>query len=189
MKDKRKLILRIAEKIISKKGYSETTIDEITKRAKIGKGTFYLYFKNKEELFFSIINENLENLVEKIKREVEKIEDFFEKLKKGIEIYLLYHEKNYYLFKILIQEKPLLKSKKFEDLWKEFFEKWDFIKRSFEKQIKKGEIKNFEVNDIICSLIGILHGHIHNWILSGRKYNLCEKRDIIYEIITNGIRR
>ncbi len=190
MKNKRELILKIGEKIISEKGYSKTTIEEITKKAKIGKGTFYIYFKDKRDLFFSIIKEGLENLMEKIKKEVEKIDDFFERLKKGVEIYLSYHEKNYALFKILLQEKPFIKRKNFEIFWKDFFNKWEvFMKEGFEKQIKEGKIKDVEIDDIIYSLIGILHGNIHRWIVSGRKYSLVAKKDIIFEIFTEGIRR
>jgi AcrR family transcriptional regulator len=189
MENKRNLILKVAEKIISEKGYSKTTVEEITKKVKIAKGTFYLYFKNKEELFNSIIKEGLDNLVIEIKKEIENIKDPFEKIKKGIEMYLSYHEKNYSLFKILIQEKPFLKRENFVNFWEDFFKKWDFIKNGFEEEIKKGNIKNLNPDDIIYSLLGILHGNIHRWILNKRKYSLVEKKDVIYEIFVNGIRR
>ena len=190
MEDKRKLILKVAEKLISKKGYSKTTIDEITKKAGIGKGTFYLYFKNKNDLFFSIIKEELENLITNIKKEVEEIDDFFERLKKGIEMYLDYYEKNYDFFKILLQEKPFIKRKSFEEFWKVFFKKWEsFMKEGFKEEIKNKRIKKFDLEDIIYSLIGLLHGNIHKWILSERKYSLLKKKDVIFKIFTEGIRR
>jgi len=44
------------------RGFNETTIDEITKHANISKGSFYTYFKTKEELLEKII----ENLIDKI---------------------------------------------------------------------------------------------------------------------------
>ncbi|MCM8807027.1 MAG: TetR/AcrR family transcriptional regulator [Candidatus Omnitrophica bacterium] len=190
MKDKRNLILKTAEKLISEKGYTRTTIEQIANKAKIGKGTFYLYFKNKEDLFISIIDKNLENLMREIRKEVEKISDFFDRLKKGIEIYLIYFEKNYTLFKILLQEKPFIKGQRFETFWKGFFKKWDFfIKKGFEEQIKNGRLKDFEFEDILYSLIGIIHGNIHRWIINGRKYPLREKKDLILEIFTEGIKR
>ncbi|MGC8976323.1 MAG: TetR/AcrR family transcriptional regulator [Candidatus Ratteibacteria bacterium] len=190
MENKKELILKIAEKIISEKGYTKTTIDEIAKKSGIGKGTFYLYFKNKEDLFLSIIENGLEKLIENIKKELEKIDDFFERLKKGIEIYLAHHEKNYYLFKILLQEKPFLKRKSFEDFWKNFFKKWEnFMKDGFKKEMEKGKIKKLDLDDILFSLIGILHGNIHKWIINERKYSLVEKRDVIFEIFVNGIKK
>ncbi|MFN4226725.1 MAG: TetR/AcrR family transcriptional regulator [Candidatus Ratteibacteria bacterium] len=190
MENKKYLIIKVAEKLISKKGYSKTTVDEITKKAGIGKGTFYLYFKDKSDLFSSIIKEEFENLMLKIKEEVNDIDDFFERLKKGIEIYLNYFEKNYDFFKILLQEKPFIRGKSFENLWKEFFEKWgDFMKKGFKKEIKRYKIKRLNLDDIIYSLIGILHGNIHKWIIDGRSYSLAKKKDVIFKIFTEGIKR
>jgi len=190
MEDKKKLILKAGEEIISKKGFSNATIEEITKRAKVGKGTFYLYFKNKDDLFYSIIKEGLDALVIEIRKTIEKIDDFFEKLKKGIEMYLTYHQKNYFLFKILLQEKPFLKNKNFVNFWDDFFNRWDFIKKGIKEQIKKKKIvKNIQPDDFLYSLLGILHGNIHRWLVQGRKYPLVEKKDVIYEIFVKGIRR
>ena len=190
MEDKKKLILKAGEEIISKKGFSNATIEEITKRAKVGKGTFYLYFKNKDDLFYSIIKEGLDALVIEIRKTIEKIDDFFEKLKKGIEMYLTYHQKNYFLFKILLQEKPFLKNKNFVNFWDDFFKRWNFIKKGIKEQIKKKKIvENIQPDDFLYSLLGILHGNIHRWLVQGRKYPLVEKKDVIYEIFVKGIRR
>jgi len=187
--EKKDLILKAATRIISEKGYSSATIDEITKKAGVGKGTFYLYFKDKSELFFSIIEKEFDNLIQDIVKAVEGMDDFFEKLKKGIEMYLLYHQKNYFLFKILIQEKPFMKKKNFENFWEDFFSRWAFIKEGISQQIKEGKIKNLDPDDIIYSLLGIIHSNIHRWVLSGRRYPLVDKTDTIYQIFVSGIRR
>lgn len=44
-------------------GVKKTTVDELVKRVNIPKGTFYLFYENKEVLFFEVLNE-LHNLVE-----------------------------------------------------------------------------------------------------------------------------
>lgn len=36
-------------------GVKKTTVDELVRRASIPKGTFYLFYKNKEELFFDVL--------------------------------------------------------------------------------------------------------------------------------------
>jgi len=188
--EKKDLILKAGTRIISEKGYSSATIDEITKKAGVGKGTFYLYFKDKSELFFSIIEKEFDNLIQDIVKAVEGMDDFFEKIKKGIEMYLLYHQKNYFLFKILIQEKPFMKKKNFENFWEDFFSRWVFIKEGIRQQIKEGKIKQgMDPDDIIYSLLGIIHSNIHRWVLSGRRYPLVNKTETIYQIFVSGIRR
>ena len=52
---RRKSIIDAAEKIFFQKGFDNTTMDEIAEEAELSKGTLYLYFKSKEELFLEII--------------------------------------------------------------------------------------------------------------------------------------
>jgi AcrR family transcriptional regulator len=53
----RKNIIDAAIRILSKKEYHECLIDLIAKNAGIAKGTVYLYFKSKQELYYSILSE------------------------------------------------------------------------------------------------------------------------------------
>lgn len=60
-------ILKCATKLFARNGYYHTHVESILREARIGKGTFYLYFKNKEELFMAILDQYLdewENSVE-----------------------------------------------------------------------------------------------------------------------------
>jgi AcrR family transcriptional regulator len=52
--DKRDAILHAAWGHIRHYGYNKTTIDDIAKRAKVGKGTVYLYFKSKTEIMLAL---------------------------------------------------------------------------------------------------------------------------------------
>jgi len=56
---RKKQIIDSAKKLFSQRGYYETHVESILREAKIGKGTFYLYFKNKEDLFITILDEFL----------------------------------------------------------------------------------------------------------------------------------
>jgi TetR/AcrR family fatty acid metabolism transcriptional regulator len=62
-------ILSSAIEVLSSKEYHKCPIDEIAKRADIGKGTVYLYFKSKEELYYSI----LFKLIDEMKEIVEAV--------------------------------------------------------------------------------------------------------------------
>jgi AcrR family transcriptional regulator len=48
-------IVRISVQLFRQKGYDAVKISDIASHASIGKGTFYQYFKNKEELFFECL--------------------------------------------------------------------------------------------------------------------------------------
>jgi len=48
-------ILNAAEKVFFEKGLAVSTMDEIAERAELSKGTLYLYYKSKEDLYMAII--------------------------------------------------------------------------------------------------------------------------------------
>lgn len=58
------LIFDAALKNFSKFGYYQTKMDDIAKSASVSKGTLYLYFQNKEDLFHHMCKQNKQNLVE-----------------------------------------------------------------------------------------------------------------------------
>ena len=51
---RRNAIIDAAEKVIFSKGLDQSTMTEIAKEAELSKGTLYLYFKNKNELYVAI---------------------------------------------------------------------------------------------------------------------------------------
>lgn len=53
-------ILDAALQLFSKKGYDNTSIDELAREAGIGKGTVYSYFQTKSEIFLAFCEEQLE---------------------------------------------------------------------------------------------------------------------------------
>ncbi|WP_326513971.1 TetR/AcrR family transcriptional regulator [Clostridium intestinale] len=54
--ERRNEILDIAEKLFHIKGYDKCTINDILKEVGIAKGTFYHYFKSKEEVLDAIVS-------------------------------------------------------------------------------------------------------------------------------------
>lgn len=54
---KEEALKKAAYKLYIEKGVVDTSVDDIVKEAKVGKGTFYLYFKDKYELLDSLISE------------------------------------------------------------------------------------------------------------------------------------
>ena len=65
-KRKRKKILDKAWELFRKKGYDETKVEDITNELGISKGSFYTYFKTKDEVLYEILekirNESIERL-------------------------------------------------------------------------------------------------------------------------------
>jgi AcrR family transcriptional regulator len=61
---RRASILRAAEQVFAAKGAALVTMDDIAHAADLGKGTLYLYFDSKDELYLEIANHTVRELVE-----------------------------------------------------------------------------------------------------------------------------
>ena len=73
---KEKRILMAAEQVFSRKGYTQATLDEIIRIADTGKGTVYKYYKNKENLFYTLIKEKNDVLIAELQKTYEDHEEF-----------------------------------------------------------------------------------------------------------------
>jgi|Deesub1362B_J571_1020462.scaffolds.fasta_scaffold00002_287 AcrR family transcriptional regulator len=62
----RNFILEVAEEIFARFGYSQTSMDQIAQEAQFSKATLYRYFKGKQELFFHVILNALQELTSQL---------------------------------------------------------------------------------------------------------------------------
>lgn len=64
--EKKNLILSAAKRVFFERGYQGTTIQTITRAAGVSTGTFYIYYKNKIEVYKDLQNEGVDILVQMI---------------------------------------------------------------------------------------------------------------------------
>ncbi|WP_234117376.1 TetR/AcrR family transcriptional regulator [Clostridium hydrogenum] len=78
-----------AEELFSTVGYDKTSVSDIVKKVSVAQGTFYYYFKSKEDIFMAIFTRNSEKLLLEMKEEVKsKNIDAIEKLIIVIKLYV-----------------------------------------------------------------------------------------------------
>ncbi len=66
-------LVDVARQLFAKKGLDDTTMNDIAVASEKGRRTLYTYFKNKEEIYFAVIEAEMERLTETIK-EVASVE-------------------------------------------------------------------------------------------------------------------
>ena len=62
----RQTLLEVARGLFAHKGLKATTMNDIAAASGRGRRTLYTYFKNKEEIYYAVIEEELERLSEKL---------------------------------------------------------------------------------------------------------------------------
>src|SRR5579863_6899996 len=64
-------ILDVASELIQRWGYRKTTIDDIAKHAGVAKGTIYLHWKTREELFLALLTREYLMVLEELRQYLE----------------------------------------------------------------------------------------------------------------------
>jgi AcrR family transcriptional regulator len=68
--NKRDLIMMAAERLFANRRFHEITLDEVARAAGVGKGTIYLYFAGKDDLFFQVATSGYTQLCAIVERGV-----------------------------------------------------------------------------------------------------------------------
>ena len=80
MDEKQSRIISIAEQMFAQFGLQKTTMDDIAKKARMGKSTLYYYFKSKEEIFSEVIRKDIKLFKNKLNLAVRQADTPQEKI-------------------------------------------------------------------------------------------------------------
>ncbi|WP_082341283.1 TetR/AcrR family transcriptional regulator [Sporosarcina globispora] len=86
----RQKLLQAGKEVFLENGFQKATISQVIKKAKTGYGTAYVYFKNKDELFITLM-EDLMNLFYKVAEMPfmpQTKEEAYENIKKQVRMFL-----------------------------------------------------------------------------------------------------
>ena len=149
--------------LFCEKGIQQTSIDQIAKSAGVAKGTIYLYFKNKEEIVFTIWDiltqqheEAFHKRINTNMSEKEKILEYynFSECQEGFD-----KEQTLILFQHFVSSMLIDKTSLYTAYFESFFQKdYDFITSCFYEGIKKGEFVIEDVEMLANSIIMVLKG-------------------------------
>lgn len=110
----KKTILREGKKLFEKYSLQKTTVDEIVRAARISKGSFYLFYQSKEELYFDVLEATEREFKEKLFENVfqpgkSRRESFKEFLSQMIDLLTtmpLYQQINSSNYELLLRKLP-----------------------------------------------------------------------------------
>jgi AcrR family transcriptional regulator len=85
---RRRRIQRAARTVFAEKGYAKTSIEQIAREASLSVGAIYLYFRSKEDLYVSLLEETLETFDADLGKIVSRTEDSVELRLKAVWQYL-----------------------------------------------------------------------------------------------------
>ncbi len=85
---KKEQIVRAAIELYKKRGFEKTTVEDIALNANVATGTFYTYFKEKDDVFLFFWNKASRKSTEWVQKKMETKNDFFDQLELLVNRYL-----------------------------------------------------------------------------------------------------
>ena len=82
-------LVEAAEAQFRRFGYRRTTIDDITASAGTGKGSLYLHFDSKQDIYMAVVEASLERFVQSASQLLEDSDSVPERLRSLVAVFLL----------------------------------------------------------------------------------------------------
>jgi len=192
-------ILRAAEHIFAIKGYHEASIQDIAKEAQYAVGTVYLYFKDKETLYTTLVGEKAEELIHTVKDKVARASGARERIKVLVEEHLSYFEKNEDFFRIYFAERSNLswavKGRISPKAMEKFLDYLDYVASLLKTGQGEGVVRDdFSAREMSSILVSMLNAVIIPWLRresikaksSGNDKDLKDMAVFILDMFFNG---
>ena len=162
--NKKSIILEAATRLFSEKGFRETPMAEISKATGAAEGTIFYHFKNKEELFVSILEDFKKSIIEEFKHYGDQVEfrtgldmlegvvSFYFHLAATMEDrFLLLHRHDLYE---LAQVNPICRGH-LEEIFTYFL---DIIEQSISRGQKDGSIRKTDTRKMAWIIFSMVDG-------------------------------
>ncbi|HNU54026.1 MAG TPA: TetR/AcrR family transcriptional regulator [Candidatus Syntrophosphaera sp.] len=186
--DYRLKILVSAIKVFSQKGFAKTTMSDVANRAKVGVGTLYNYFQNKDDLLLQCMKKTINDEIELIRIASEKITDPFEKLRYFLHEHRLLVENKPYIARFLIIE--LRQSEGFykrNPSYNPMQYYLNYISGIFSEGVAQGKIRDVDPDIAALGILGTVDLLLTQWLISGREFDLEGAWNKFRDIIAHGM--
>ncbi len=176
-------LIRAAEKVFGEVGFYEARISEITREAGVAAGTFYLYFRSKEELLRALIQAINRDLRRTLSAGTNHLPKRADAERRGFEIFfydfLPRHRKLYRIIKQAEFADPPI----FEWYYRRLA---DGYGRRLRAAMENGEFREWDPDLAACALLGIADFVSMRYVTWGRGLPP-EKLDQLMEFILAGL--
>ena len=188
--NRKNVILKAARKLFFEKGFRQVTVENIARKAEFSKGSIYLYFNSKEEIYSQILLKDIDKLHDRVADILQDPSSASEALIRVAEIYVDFFLNDRELFRILMNF--MLRNNDMnlpEDMNNHIIRTMNrtisIIEQVFKYGIDKGEFPpdiNLRMNR--NAIWGLLNGIISLHLFTGKESG---RTEVIHSTIKSGL--
>ena len=155
----RRRLLKAARELFAEKGIDLTTIDDITQRADVAKGTFYYHYTDKNEVISELIRQVMDELIRLMEERCEDTTELTSLLESIIQVHIDFFSSRWEDFVLYYQGRADLKLKEgYSGLEIPFLEYLEAIENLVESVIMQDLDKPL-LRRMACAVAGFLSGY------------------------------
>ncbi len=183
-------IIEAAKRIFAEKGFNDATVDDVAEAAGVAKGTIYLYFPSKREIFVEAVRQGIIALHAETARRVNAAETTGDKIRAFIETRMDFSESDREFYRLYYAEysnlltSPAMVGKEFQDLYERQAES---LERVLTNGIKRGEVRKTNPHAVARLVYDTTRGAIAQRILGWSRRSPREDADLVFEVLWRGI--
>jgi AcrR family transcriptional regulator len=150
-------ILNAAQKVFFEKGLQAATMDEVAEMAELSKGTLYLYYKSKEDIYLAVMVRGMRVVYEMFEPIVFSHEPTVVKLAKMTEAYYEFFQKHRQYFRMFyFYQNPQFHKQVSDEMMQCCTEEnqrvWNLVVRVIQQGIDEGDLRS-DINPMVMGVI------------------------------------
>ncbi len=154
----RSKILEVAKELFIERGFEETSIRNIAERIEYSPTTIYLYFKDKDDIFYALHQEGF-ILLNQYFRVLQNVEDPFERLKAINRAYIDFALENREFYDLMfISRSPMNALNRDDEKWEEGNKAFGALFGTVNECIQKGYFKGMDPEILSFTCWSMVHG-------------------------------
>lgn len=184
--ERRQAIIATAAQLFARDGYADCEMESVASQHGVAKGTLYLYFKSKEELFFACVDHGMKELQTTVQTAGRAKTEPFEKISSAILAYLLFFEQHPEHVELLIQERAFFHDRQRPTYFTYREESRDHWRSVWAGLLADGTIRSDLKVDQILDFVGnLVYGTMFTNHFLGRSAQ--EQHTVIMDIFYRGV--
>ena len=174
-------ICQTAAKLFSEKGYTQSTMADISHESGMSKGGIYHFFSTKEEILFAILNRFMDEILYQLKEKLQTITDPCERIHTIIHHDIHYSCKNWCETRVMLHEEHNLPSTYLQIIRKKEKEYVRIVRSAVGNLIhsKKNDLQ--KINLVTYLLLGMINWN-YKWYNPMGKVKPTHLADSIYDL-------
>lgn len=182
----KKVINEVAAKLFGEKGFAETTMKDITNGLNVSVAAVYYYYKNKDELLFSIIDSIGNELLTVLEKAKDESDDPLQQLYNMVYFHIILTKDNKNKVKVYVEQQHNLSTKFRKIIYKQHRKLYDIYVDQLRKLQKAKLISCEPLSITALSIFGMLNW-CYRWYREDKLLTIEEVGQRILDIIFHGI--